>query len=271
LNKFLTLIILFTIAVGIFGLNYSLLAFANPFFENGQFTPNGIEWCQENFQLYEILGEKFFEHHKHSIESRVCAALYEDPLWNEEREGKVQKLIEKSRHFALLEISESIEESQTGVIDTTPVANRDKIILQGMTEDGQVTVQLSTTKPIVNTMMQIEISFLDSDKTLIPNVSYSIEAIQENTKVISSNGGLSDNGLATISTIPLSSDAHVKINLTINELGLSEDAEYWESSKGQVIMFNVVPEFGTITMVILAVAIISIVAVTSKSRVVPRF
>jgi predicted secreted protein with PEFG-CTERM motif len=39
----------------------------------------------------------------------------------------------------------------------------------------------------------------------------------------------------------------------------------------KVVFSNVVPEFGTIAMMILAVAIISIVAVTAKSRVVPRF
>ena len=246
-------------------------AYANPFFENGQFTSNGIEWCQENFQLYELLEEKFFEHHKHSLESRVCAALYGDTLWNEEGPDRVQKLIEKSRHYALLEISESIDESKTGIIDTTPVASRDKIILQGMTEDGQVTVQLVTTKPLKNTLMQIDLSFMDSNKSLIPNVHYSIEATQKDSQVVITNDGYSEKGFVTISTISLSSDEPVEINLTINELGLAGDAEYWESSKGQVIMFNVVPEFGAIAMMILSVAIISIVAVTAKSRVIPRF
>ncbi|HJJ22057.1 MAG TPA: PEFG-CTERM sorting domain-containing protein, partial [Nitrosopumilus sp.] len=40
---------------------------------------------------------------------------------------------------------------------------------------------------------------------------------------------------------------------------------------GSVATAQVVPEFGTIAMMVLAVAIISIVAVTAKSRVVPRF
>ncbi|MDH3361369.1 MAG: PEFG-CTERM sorting domain-containing protein, partial [Nitrosopumilus sp.] len=39
----------------------------------------------------------------------------------------------------------------------------------------------------------------------------------------------------------------------------------------KVVFSNVVPEFGTIAMMILAVAIISIVAVTAKSRVIPKF
>jgi predicted secreted protein with PEFG-CTERM motif len=40
---------------------------------------------------------------------------------------------------------------------------------------------------------------------------------------------------------------------------------------GKVTTKQVVPEFGTIAMMILAVSIISIVAVTAKSKVIPRF
>ena len=43
--------------VGSFEINDN--AYATPFFENGHFTSNGIEWCQENLQLYEILGKSF--------------------------------------------------------------------------------------------------------------------------------------------------------------------------------------------------------------------
>jgi hypothetical protein len=45
-----------------------------PFFVNGGFTRNGIEWCEENYPLYQYMGNDFFEHHQHSIESRVCAS-----------------------------------------------------------------------------------------------------------------------------------------------------------------------------------------------------
>jgi len=39
----------------------------------------------------------------------------------------------------------------------------------------------------------------------------------------------------------------------------------------EIVGTKVIPEFGTIAMMVLAVAIISIVAVTAKSRVIPRF
>ena len=59
MNKILTVTILIAVLfVGSFGTHNNI--YATPFFENGQFTSNGIEWCQENLPLYEILGEEFF-------------------------------------------------------------------------------------------------------------------------------------------------------------------------------------------------------------------
>jgi len=93
---------------------------ATVFYANGAFTKNGIEWCEENKPLYDLLGDEFFEHHKHSIESRVCANLIEDPLWSYSGPDRVEKLIEQSRYFSELEIAESREEAKVGVVDPTP-------------------------------------------------------------------------------------------------------------------------------------------------------
>lgn len=93
---------------------------ATVFYANGAFTKNGIEWCEENKPLYELLGNKFFEHHKHSIESRVCANLIEDPLWSYTGPDRYEKLIERSSYYSELEIIESKEEAKVGVVDPNP-------------------------------------------------------------------------------------------------------------------------------------------------------
>ncbi len=58
------------------------------------------------------------------------------------------------------------------------------------------------------------------------------------------------------------------VSLGIGAPGANQD---WTGPTGTVATTQVVPEFGTIAMMVLAVAIISIVAVTAKSRVIPRF
>ncbi len=95
---------------------------ATPFFADGGLTQNGIEWCEENYQLYQLIDDDFFEHHHHSIESRACANLYLDPLWTYNGTDRYEKLVEQSRVYTQLEIEESRKEAETGIIDTKPVS-----------------------------------------------------------------------------------------------------------------------------------------------------
>jgi len=67
------------------------------------------------------MGNDFFEHHQHSIESRLCGNLYNDDLWLYSEPDRYQKLIEQSRIYYSLEIQESQEEANEGIIDTKPV------------------------------------------------------------------------------------------------------------------------------------------------------
>ncbi|NNM36429.1 MAG: hypothetical protein HKO48_04870, partial [Nitrosopumilus sp.] len=92
-----------------------------PFRDTAGLTLNGIEWCEENYQLYYFMGNDFFEHHNHSIESRLCGNLYNDKLWLYSEPDRYQKLIEQSRVYYNLEIQESEIEAQEGKIDTKSV------------------------------------------------------------------------------------------------------------------------------------------------------
>ncbi len=114
-----------SLVVILLSLSFSPIFAATPFFANDAFTQNGIEWCEENLPLYQILGNDFFVHHNHSIESRVCASLIEDPLWSYPGPDRIEKLIDQSRHYVQLEISESAQEAKTGVIDPTPAKSQE--------------------------------------------------------------------------------------------------------------------------------------------------
>ena len=92
-----------------------------PFRDTAGLTKNGIEWCEENYQLYKFMGNDFFEHHQHSIESRLCGNLYNDDLWTYSGHDRYQKLIEQSRVYYSLEIQESAAEAEEGKVDTKPV------------------------------------------------------------------------------------------------------------------------------------------------------
>jgi len=69
-----------------------------------------------------------------------------------------------------------------------------------------------------------------------------------------------------------SDESPIDIEIVSLGIGLEGANQEWTGPKGEVVAsMQVVPEFGTIAMMVLAVAIISIVAVTAKSRVIPRF
>jgi len=128
---------------------------ATPFFTNGGFTENGIEWCEENYQLYQFMGNDFFEHHQHSIESRVCVSLYHDPLWIYSGPDRYEKLIEQSRMYTELEIQESKEEANTGIIDVKPAIIPE--ILQDIAQQQKEIEEKSNVEPESNGFEESEI------------------------------------------------------------------------------------------------------------------
>ena len=132
----------------------------------------------------------------------------------------------------------------------------------GMMSDG-TTVSVWTTEPMAGEMMEIHVEFVDSE-----HVNHDITVTQNGETVLDDMGAHHHEGSGMHTTAPLSSSDPVDITITFQGFGVDEKT----GPIGEEVVFtNVVPEFGTIAMMILAVAIISIVAVTAKSRVVPRF
>jgi predicted secreted protein with PEFG-CTERM motif len=74
-------------------------------------------------------------------------------------------------------------------------------------------------------------------------------------------------------TSPLSAAATETdpVNVEVTFKGYGAPGSEMTGPVGQVATKQVVPEFGTIAMMILTVSIISIVAITAKSKVIPRF
>ena len=133
----------------------------------------------------------------------------------------------------------------------------------GMLSDG-TTVSIWTSTPTAGEAMEISIEFEDAE-----HVNHDIMVNQSGEEVLNDEGAHHHDGTGVHTTAPLSSSDPVDITITFQGYGVDDPKT---GPIGEEVVFsNVVPEFGTIAMMILAVAIISIVAVTAKSRVVPRF
>jgi predicted secreted protein with PEFG-CTERM motif len=121
----------------------------------------------------------------------------------------------------------------------------------GMLSDGTV-VKIWASTPTANEMMNIAIEFEGAE-----HVNHDMRVTQQGGEYMNDEGAHHHDGMGIHTTAPLSSSNPVDITVTFQGYGVNDP--------------KIVPEFGTIAMMILAVAIISIVAVTAKSRVVPRF
>ncbi|MGD2107229.1 MAG: PEFG-CTERM sorting domain-containing protein [Nitrosopumilaceae archaeon] len=132
----------------------------------------------------------------------------------------------------------------------------------GMMSDG-TKVSIWATEPMAGERMQISIEFEDSE-----HVNHDMMVTQNGKTVLDDTGAHHHEGTGMHETAPLDSSDPVDITVTFQGYGVDDPKT---GPIGEVVKFSkVVPEFGTISMMILAVAIISIVAVTAKTKVIPR-
>ena len=132
----------------------------------------------------------------------------------------------------------------------------------GMLSDG-TKVSIWASKPTKGEMMEINIEFDGAE-----HVNHDIKVTQNGETVLDDMGAHHHDGKGSHMTKALSSSDPVDITVTFQGYGVNDPKT---GPIGETVVFSkVVPEFGTIAMMILAVAIISIVAFTAKSRVIPR-
>lgn len=107
--------------------------------EGGVLNEKGIQWCGEEQPRYETMGlELYLKNNHYSLEARVCANLLEDDLWDYQGPDRVQKLIERSKFYALAEIEESQQEA-SGVNDPTPTDVDPSIFVLEQWRSGEIT------------------------------------------------------------------------------------------------------------------------------------
>ena len=154
------------------------------------------------------------------------------------------------------------EEAIAPVIPMATVVESDQMMAEIITSDG-----------IINQAMSIDLTLTDLEGNGIEHITYNIKAVQGTSIVLDEEGHMHKGTLTNnhiTSVLPVDASDDMPVTITVESVGFGHGEQYVESS-GKITTVQVVPEFGTIAMMILVVAIVSIVAVTAKSRVVPRF
>ena len=142
----------------------------------------------------------------------------------------------------------------------------DMIKMQSMTADGEVMVSVYSGEPTKDEKLSIVTEFLDSNDEPIQDIVYDIKAIQDGNRIFSEEAVQTDR-YGQHTTAVLSTDNPVDIEIKLISV---EGLELALDRQSEMISFHVVPEFGTVVMVILVVAIISIIAKTNRLTIMPK-
>ena len=139
-----------------------------------------------------------------------------------------------------------------------------------MSSDESIKVAIEADTPKAGEEMSIKVTFTNADGSPVSHINYDISATQDGAPVLSESGMHEHEGVGMHVTDALASDSPVDVQVTILGIGLPGEEANWTGPRGDVVPLQVTPEFGPVAMIILAIAVVSIIAVTAKTRVIPK-
>lgn len=123
-----------------------------------------------------------------------------------------------------------------------------------------------------NEVMTIDVTITDLNSNPAEHITYNIQVIHGTMVLLNEEGHMHDGAITnTHTTKALTIDASddSPVTITVNAVGFGHGEQYQEVF-GEIAKKQVVPEFGTVVMMILVVSIIGVIGITAKSRIIPR-
>ena len=139
---------------------------------------------------------------------------------------------------------------------------------------NQIMAEIKTGDGMMNKPMTIDLTMTDLGGNGIEHITYNIKATQGSEVILDEEGhmhkGTVMNSHVT-AALPMDASDSMPVIMTVESVGFGHDDLYVDVP-GEIATMQVVPEFGTIASMILAVAIISVIAVSARSRlsIMPR-
>jgi len=138
-------------------------------------------------------------------------------------------------------------------------------------EEGGIMISIEAEPAAAGETTDVTVTITNMDGSATEHVNYDVMATQGSDVVLDEKEVHDHDGVMTHTTMALSLDASsempVDVTVTFNGFGIDPP---FTGPVGESNTMQVVPEFGTIAMMILGVSIISIIALSAKSRVIPK-
>jgi len=145
------------------------------------------------------------------------------------------------------------------------------IVGEAMAEEGGIMISIEAEPAAAGETTDVTVTITNMDGSATEHVNYDVMATQGSDIVLDEKGVHDHDGMMTHTTMALPVDASstmpVDVTVTFNGFGIDPP---FTGPIGEGSTMKVVPEFGTIAMMILGVAIVSIIALSAKSRVIPK-
>jgi len=171
-------------------------------------------------------------------------------------------IVEEDAHAAEEEAAAQAEADAAAQAEADAAAEEEAA---AQAEADAVELMVTITNSVVDDGTQVDLEFSEI------HVNYEITATQNGEEIYKETAHSMEMTASHMVDAIGSDDSPIDIEIVSLGIGPPGAEADWTGPTGSVATLQIVPEFGTIAMMILAVAIISIVAVTAKSRVVPRF
>jgi predicted secreted protein with PEFG-CTERM motif len=134
---------------------------------------------------------------------------------------------------------------------------------ENVSNDGSTWILVTYTEPVDMKHMTINVRFTDKDGQELTNVNYDILVTQNNQVVLDKTMINQQIGIGDHLTEKLLSNENIIIKIALQGTGTNIPIT---GPYGESLEIKVVPEFGTIAMMILVVSIVSVVAISAKSK-----
>ena len=160
-------------------------------------------------------------------------------------------------------------QSSTGPI-AIDVLTRDSdgvLMMKGISVDGKITVETSSTIPVSGKTSVIKVEFFDTFKNAVQHVNYDIKVTQDGIVVLDEMQSHSHVGVKYHETESLKSDSPLNIQITLLGIGLPGEESSWIGPKGDTVSFMAVPEFGAVALLVLIGTISTVVLLSYKNQI----
>ena len=144
--------------------------------------------------------------------------------------------------------------------------------IESNTQVDNLVANIVSSDGYTNEMMIIDVTITDLKDNPAEHITYNIQAIHGTIVLLNEEGHMHEGTITnthTTNALTIDASDDDPVTITVNAVGVGHGEQYQEVF-GEIATTQVVPEFGTIAMMILAVSVISIIAVSTKSRIMPR-